>query len=159
MSITPCLWFNHNALEAAQFYVGLFPNSRILAEVPAGGDNPSTKQGQVLMVEVELDGQRLTLLNGGPQFPFTEAISLQFPCATQELADHFYDALIADGGEESQCGWLKDRFGLSWQVYPEQMGQYIGGSDAAGAARAMAAMLDMRRIDLDVLRRAYEGAA
>lgn len=157
MSITPCLWFNHNALEAARFYTGLFPNSRILSEVPAGGDNPSTKAGDVLMVEVELDGLRLTLLNGGPEFPFTEAISLQYPCASQVEADRYYDALTADGGAESMCGWLKDKYGLSWQVYPADMGKYLGGSDPEGAARAMAAMLQMHRIDLETLRLAYEG--
>ena len=157
MPITPCLWFNHNAVEAAHFYTSLFPNSQLLTEVPASGDNPSTQQGEILMVEVILDGQRLTLLNGGPQFPFTEAISMQYPCESQESADYFYDALIADGGQVSQCGWLKDKFGLSWQVYPSAMGDYLGGSDPEGAARAMAAMLDMQRIDLEALRRAYLG--
>lgn len=158
MSITPCLWYNYNAIEAAYFYAEIFPNSRILTEVPAPGDNPSTQAGDILMVEVELDGLRLTLLNGGPHFTFNEAISLQYPCESQESADHFYDALIADGGAESQCGWLKDKFGLSWQVYPAAMGDYLGGSDPEGAARAMAAMLEMRRIDLETLRLAYEGA-
>lgn len=158
MAITPCLWFNHNAVEAAHFYVGLLPNSRILSEVPAPGDNPSTQAGDVLMVEVELDGQRLTLLNGGPHFPLTEAVSLQMPCDSQADADHYWDALIADGGAPSQCGWLKDKFGLSWQVYPAEMGQYLGGPDADGAARAMAAMLQMQRIDVAMLRKAYEGA-
>lgn len=159
MPITPCLWFNHNAVEAAHFYTQLFPNSRIFTEVPSAGDNPSTSRGEVLMVEVEIDGQRLTLLNGGPQFPFTEAISLQYPCDSQESADHFYNALIADGGVENQCGWLKDKFGLSWQVYPAQMGEYLGGPDPEGAARAMAAMLEMKRIDLAELKRAYEAAS
>ena len=157
MSITPCLWFNNNAVEAATFYTSLFPNSRLLTEIPAPGDNPSTKAGDVMMVDVELDGQRLTLLNGGPQFPFTEAVSFVFPCASQADADHYYDALVADGGEEGQCGWLKDRFGLSWQVIPAEMGKYLGSSDPEGAARAMQAMLQMRRIDLETLRRAYEG--
>lgn len=157
MSITPCLWFNHNAVEAAHFYVDLIPNSQLLTEVPSPSDNPSTKAGEVLMVEVVLDGQRLTLLNGGPAFPLSEAVSLQFPCDSQESADRYYDALIADGGAESMCGWLKDKFGLSWQVYPADMGKYLGGSDAEGAARAMQAMLQMHRIDLETLRRAYEG--
>ena len=157
MSITPCLWFNHNAVEAAHFYTQLFPNSRLLTEVPAAGDNPSTSQGDVLMVEIELDGQRLTLLNGGPHFTLNEAFSLQFPCESQAIADHFYDALVADGGSEGQCGWLKDKFGLSWQVYPAEMGNYLGGSDADGAARAMGAMLKMKRIDVAALKAAYEG--
>ncbi len=157
MPITPCLWFNHNALEAAHFYASLFPNSRIIEETRAAGDNPSTQRGEILLVEVELNGQRLTLLNGGPHFTLTEAISLQFPCASQEEADAYYDALVADGGETSMCGWLKDKFGLSWQVYPQEMGAYIGGSDPEGSARAMAAMLEMHRIDLEALKAAYYG--
>jgi predicted 3-demethylubiquinone-9 3-methyltransferase (glyoxalase superfamily) len=157
MPITPCLWFNQNALEAAHFYASLFPNSRIIEQTPAAADYPSTQRGEILLVEVELDGQRLTLLNGGPHYTLTEAISLQFPCASQELADRYYDALMTDGGEASMRGWLKDRFGLSWQVYPQEMGAYIGGSDPEGAARAMAAMLTMQRIDLDVLRAALNG--
>ena len=158
MTITPCIWFNHNAVEAAHFYARTLPNSRVLTETAAPGDNPSTKAGDPLMVEVDLDGLRLTLLNGGPMFPHTEAFSLQVPCASQAEADHLYDALTADGGEPSQCGWLKDKFGMSWQVYPAQMGEYLGGPDAEGAARAMAAMLEMQRIDLDAIRQAYIGA-
>ena len=155
--VTPCLWFNYDAVEAANFYVSLFPNSRIIEETRAAGDNPSTKRGDVLLVEVEIDGQHLTLLNGGPHFTLTEAFSLQFPCPSQAEADHFYDALLSDGGEASMCGWLKDKFGLSWQVYPQEMVSYVGGSDPEGAARAMAAMLKMQRIDLKVLRAAYLG--
>ena len=157
MAVTPCVWFNHDALEAARFYVEVLPNSRIISEVPAGGDNPSTKAGEILFLEVELDGQRLTLLNGGPQFPHTQAFSLQVPCATQEQSDALFDALIAGGGAASQCGWLTDRFGLSWQVFPAAMGEYLNGPDPEGAARAMAAMLTMVRIDLEGLRVAYEG--
>ena len=157
MPITSCIWFNHNAVAAAHFYTNLFPNSELLSEVPSPGDNPSTSQGEVLMVEVLLDGQRLTLLNGGPQFPPSEAFSLQYPCESQESADYFYNALVADGGEVSQCGWLKDKFGISWQVYPAAMGDYLGGPDPEGAARAMAAMLQMQRIDLEALRLAYLG--
>lgn len=157
MSLTPCIWCNHNAVEMAHFYAGIFPNSRVLTETAAPGDNPSTKQGEPLMVDVELDGLRLTLLNGGPQFPHTEAFSLTFPCESQAEADRYYDALIADGGESGRCGWLKDKFGFSWQVFPAAMGHYLGGSDAEGAARAMQAMLTMDRINLEELRRAYEG--
>jgi predicted 3-demethylubiquinone-9 3-methyltransferase (glyoxalase superfamily) len=156
MPITPCLWFDHNAVEAAAFYVDVVPNSRIISQVPAGGDNPSTKAGETLVVEVDLDGQRLTLLNGGPQFPHTQAFSLQVPCATQAESDAIFDALIAGGGAASQCGWLTDRFGLSWQVFPAAMGEYLNGPDPDGAARAMAAMLQMVRIDLEGLRLAYE---
>jgi predicted 3-demethylubiquinone-9 3-methyltransferase (glyoxalase superfamily) len=156
MPITPCLWSNLNAEEMANFYVGLFPNSSVKNTMRAAADNPSVSQGAVLSVEIEIDGLSLTLLNGGAQFPFTEAFSLQYPCASQEVADYFYDALIADGGQESMCGWLKDKFGVSWQVYPQQLGDYVGGPNPEGAARAMAAMLSMRRIDLEALRRAYE---
>ena len=144
MPITPCLWFNHNAVEAAAFYAAIFPNSRILTEVPAGGDNPSTKSGDVLMVELELDGLRLTLLNGGPQFTFNEAISFVISCESQDEVDYFWDRLIDGGGEESQCGWLKDRFGVSWQVVPTELPRYLAGG-------AWPALMDMGRIDIATL--------
>jgi predicted 3-demethylubiquinone-9 3-methyltransferase (glyoxalase superfamily) len=154
--IRPCLWFDGRAQEAAEFYVSLFPNSRIDVVSPAPGDNPSTKAGEALLVWFVLDGQRYIALNGGPQFPFTEAVSLQIDCDGQAEVDRYWAALVEGGGEHSMCGWLKDRFGLSWQVVPRQMGDYLGGPDPAGAARAMAAMLRMQKIDLEGLRRAYE---
>jgi len=157
MPITPCLWTNHNAQEMAEFYVGLFPDSHIVDAMDAAADNPSVPRAQTLLVEIEIAGQRLTLLNGGPQFPFTEAFSLQYPCSSQEEADFFYDALIAHGGEPSMCGWLKDRFGLSWQVYPAELKDYVSGPDAEGSARAMQAMLTMQRINVSELRSAYLG--
>lgn len=154
--ITPCLWFDGQAEEAAELYVSLFPNSHVDAINRAPGDNPSGSEGSVLMVGFTLDGRRFTALNGGPQFPFTEAISLEIDCADQAEVDRFWDALTADGGEPGQCGWCKDQFGLSWQVVPRQMGEYLGGADPDGARRAMQAMLAMGRIDIEGLRAAYE---
>jgi predicted 3-demethylubiquinone-9 3-methyltransferase (glyoxalase superfamily) len=157
--LTPCLWFDHNAEEAAEFYVTLFPDSRIDEVSAAPGDNPSTRAGEVLLVRFTLAGQPFVGVNGGPRFPFTEAVSFQIDCADQAEVDRYWDALVAGGGEHSMCGWLKDRFGLSWQVVPRQMGDYLGGPDPAGAARAMAAMLQMQKLDVERLREAYEGVA
>lgn len=157
MAISICLWFDGVAEEAAEFYCSTVRNSRILARVDAPGDNPSTRGGELLMVQFDLDGTRFTALNGGPQFRHSEAVSIELPCDTQEEADHYWEALIVDGGEHSMCGWLKDRFGVSWQVVPTQMGEYLGGPDAEGRERAMAAMLTMQRLDVSGLRKAYEG--
>ena len=121
-------------------------------------DNPSVNEGAVLLVRFTLAGQPLLALNGGPQFRFTEAVSLQIDCADQDEVDHFWEGLIAGGGEHGQCGWLKDRFGLSWQVIPREMQQYLGGPDPDGARRAMQAMLEMQRLVIADLRTAYEGA-
>jgi predicted 3-demethylubiquinone-9 3-methyltransferase (glyoxalase superfamily) len=155
--ITPNLWFDGRAEEAALFYTSIFPDSQIdhLARSPA--DNPSTKTGEVLLVTFTLSGQRLVGINGGPQFPFTEAVSFQIDCGDQSEVDHYWGALVEGGGEHGQCGWLKDRFGLSWQVVPREMADYLGGPDPAGAARAMEAMLAMQRLDVGKLREAYEG--
>jgi predicted 3-demethylubiquinone-9 3-methyltransferase (glyoxalase superfamily) len=155
--ITPTLWFDGTAEEAARFYTGLFPDSPIEAVHRAPAANPSTAAGEVLLVTFTLAGQRFTGLNGGPQFSFTEAVSFQVDCADQAEVDRYWDALVEGGGEHGPCGWLKDRFGLSWQVVPRQLGDYIGGPDSAGAARAMAAMLRMQKIDIAALRAAYEG--
>lgn len=157
--ITPNLWFDDNAEEAAAFYVSLIPNSSVDLVQRAPGDNPSTKAGEVLLVQFTLDGQAFTGINGGPLFKFTEAVSFAIDCETQAEADRLWEALIEGGGEHSQCGWLKDRFGLSWQVVPREMGLYLGGPDPEGAARAMAAMLKMQRLDVAALRAAYEGTA
>ena len=121
-------------------------------------DNPSVNEGAVLLVRFTLAGQPLLALNGGPQFRFTEAVSLQIDCADQDEVDHFWEGLIAGGGEHGQCGWLKDRFGLSWQVIPREMHQYLGGPNPDGARRAMQAMLEMQRLVVADLRKAYEGA-
>jgi predicted 3-demethylubiquinone-9 3-methyltransferase (glyoxalase superfamily) len=155
--ITPNLWFDGQAEEAALFYTSLFPDSRVDMVSRSPGDNPSTKAGEVLLVSFTLAGQPFTGINGGPQFPFTEAVSFQIDCADQAEADRYWEALIEDGGEHGQCGWLKDRFGVSWQVVPREMGDYLGGPDPAGAARAMEAMLRMTRLDVAALREAYEG--
>lgn len=154
--ITPNLWFDGRAEEAAQFYTSLFPDSRIDDVSRAPGDNPSTKAGEVLLVTFTLAGQRFVGINGGPQFPFTEAVSFQIDCEDQGEVDRYWDALVEDGGEHGQCGWLKDRFGMSWQVVPREIGSYLGGPDPAGAARAMEAMLKMQKLDVAKLREAYE---
>jgi predicted 3-demethylubiquinone-9 3-methyltransferase (glyoxalase superfamily) len=155
--ITPSLWFDGRAEEAATFYSSIFPDSRIDAISRSPSDNPSTEAGEVLLVSFTLAGEQFVGINGGPQFPFTEAVSFQIDCADQAEVDHYWEALMEGGGEPGQCGWLKDRFGLSWQVVPREMGAYLGGPDAAGAARAMEAMLRMEKLDVAKLREAYEG--
>jgi len=155
--ITPNFWFDGTAEEAAEFYVSLFPNSSVDGVHRAAGDNPSTDEGKPLVVYFTLDGRPYAGINGGPMFTFTEAVSLSISCADQAETDYYWNALIADGGEPGQCGWLKDRFGLSWQVIPKQLGEYLGGSDADGARRAMEAMLEMTKLDVEGLRKAYAG--
>ncbi len=154
--ISPCLWFDGVAEEAASMYVGLFPDSEVLEVTRAGGDTPSNAAGDVMLVRFRLRGQTYTALNGGPMFQFSEAVSFAIECSSQEEADHYWDALC-DGGEPGRCGWLKDRFVLSWQVIPPGLGDWLGGPDAAGAGRAMQAMLGMSRLDIAALRAAYEG--
>ncbi len=155
--ITPCLWFDGCAEEAARFYVGLLPGSGIDAVIPAPATNPSTPEGAVLLVRFHLGDRPFIALNGGPRFSFTEAISFQIEVPGQAEVDRLWEGLVAGGGEHSACGWLKDRFGLSWQVIPAGMGDLIAGPDADGARRAMTAMLEMSRIDLAALARAYAG--
>ncbi|WP_312856683.1 VOC family protein [Arthrobacter mobilis] len=133
----------------------LFPNSRILAVTRYGPAGPGP-EGRVMTVSFELDGREYVALNGGPQFTFTEAVSFQIPCGSQAEVDRYWDALSA-GGEEGQCGWLKDRFGLSWQVVPVLLPELLGGQDTAGAQRAMQAMLQMKKLDIAALQRAYDG--
>jgi predicted 3-demethylubiquinone-9 3-methyltransferase (glyoxalase superfamily) len=155
--ITPNLWFDGNAEEAAQFYVSLLPDSRIDNVYRSPADNPSTPAGAVLLVDFTVAGQKFTGINGGPQFPFTEAVSFMIECQDQAEVDRLWAALIDGGGSPGQCGWLKDRFGLSWQVIPRQMGELLGDPDRERAGRAMEAMLQMSKIDLAALRRAFEG--
>ena len=157
-SLTPCLFFNRTAVEAAELYVSVLPDSHIDSIARTPSDTPFTKAGDVLSVQFTLLGQPFVAINGGADFPFTEAVSFQVHCDTQAEVDRYWDALLAGGGVESRCGWLKDRFGLSWQVIPSKMTDYIGGPDPEGAARAMQAMLAMAKLDLDAMRRAYEGA-
>lgn len=155
--IAPCLWFDGQAEQAAEFYTSLFPDSRIDSVSRAPADNPSTPAGAVLFVSFTLAGQQYIAVNGGPQFPFSEAVSFQIDCADQAEVDRYWDALVQGGGEHSMCGWLKDRFGLSWQVIPRELGLFLGGPDPEGAARAMEAMLQMQKLDVSKLREAYEG--
>jgi predicted 3-demethylubiquinone-9 3-methyltransferase (glyoxalase superfamily) len=156
-TITPCLWFDGQAEEAARFYTSLFPDSRVDKVVPAAADNPSTRAGEVLTVEFTIAGNHYIGLNGGPEFPFTEAISLYVDCKDQAEVDHYWDALMQGGGTPSVCGWLKDRFGLSWQVIPRQLNEMLESPDRPAAARAMEAMLKMEKIEVEKLREAFEG--
>ncbi len=154
--ISPNLWFDSEAEQAAEFYCSLFDNSRILSitRYPEGSPGPA---GNVMTVEFELDGQRFVAINGGPQFQFDEAVSFEISCADQAEVDSYWEKLT-DGGEEGQCGWLKDRFGLSWQVTPAGMGEVFADPDPERAQRAMQAMLKMSKLDVEELRRAADAA-
>lgn len=153
-----CLWFDGRAREAALFYTSIFPDSHIDDNWLAPTDTPGNKQGEEIVVNFKIFGRNFIGLNGGPQFPHSEAISFQIPCESQEEIDKYWELLIADGGQESQCGWLKDKFGISWQVTSPEMMKYLGGSDPAGAERATKAMLTMKKIDLAEMKKAYETA-
>ena len=160
--IRPCLWFADQAEEAARFYTGIFPNSRITAisRYPeAGQEIHGRPAGSVMTVVFELDGQPFMALNGGPVFTFNEAVSLEVRCKGQEEVDRYWERL-GEGGDPraQQCGWLKDRYGLSWQVVPEGMEEMLRDEKSPGAKRAMSALLQMKKPDLNALRRAYEGA-
>ncbi|MGZ8284713.1 MAG: VOC family protein [Allosphingosinicella sp.] len=155
--VTPVLWFNRNAEDAANFYVSLLPDSRIDKVVRSPADNPSMKEGGVLVVDFTLAGRKYSGLNGGPAFPFTEAVSFMILCEDQEEVDRLWDALLAGGGRPSECGWLKDRFGLSWQITPKALLDMIASDDRDAARRAMEAMMTMAKLDLPTLRRAFEG--
>ncbi len=157
--ITPNFWFDGRAEEAAAFYTSVFPDSHVDEVVRSAADNPSTKAGEVLLVTFTLARQPFTGVNGGPGFPFTEAVSFVVDCDDQAEVDRYWDALVEGGGSHGPCGWLKDRFWLSWQVVPREMGDYLNGPDPAGAARAMQAMLAMQKLDVAQLRDAYEGNA
>ena len=151
----PCLWFDGQAEDAAKHYTSIFPNSSIGDITRYGPDMPPPmKEGDVLTVDFTLDGQPYTALNGGPQFRFNESISFQIVCKDQEESDRFYDRLV-DGGEESMCGWLKDKFGVSWQVVPKQLEEIFGDYSTAGSQRAVAAMLKMKKLDIRGLQQAY----
>jgi predicted 3-demethylubiquinone-9 3-methyltransferase (glyoxalase superfamily) len=154
----PFLWFDGQAEEAAAHYVSIFPNSGILAVSRYGPDTPDTPgtEGQVMTVNFSLDGQEYVGLNGGPQFPFTEAISFQIPTADQAETDHYWNRLT-EGGQESRCGWLKDRFGVSWQVVPTALMEALADPDPERAQRAMQAMLGMGKIDIAAIQRAAQG--
>lgn len=154
--ITPNLWFDGDAAEAAEFYCSVFPNSRITETAFYGPDEPGP-EGTVVTVAFELDGNPFIGINGGPQFPQTEAVSFLVPCPTQADVDYYWDALIAGGGAPSQCGWLKDRFGVSWQVVPDGLDALVRSDDAAARSRAVQAMLKMTKLDIAELERAAAG--
>lgn len=154
--ITTFLWFDHQAEEAAGFYTSVFKNSKI-NQVSRYGDAGPGPKGTAMTVTFTLEGQDFIALNGGPLFKFTEAISLYVNCETQEEVDTLWDTLIAGGGAPSQCGWLKDKYGLSWQIIPSALQRTIGGSDKAGAGRAMQAMMKMQKINIKALEDAYAG--
>lgn len=157
MNLTTCLWFNGNAREAANFYASIFPDSSVQDNWIAPTDTPGNKQGEEIVVNFRIFGRDFIGLNGGPQFKHSEAISFQIPCSNQDEIDRYWNLLTTDGGQESQCGWLKDKFGISWQVTSPEMMKYLGGSDPEGSKRATEAMLKMTKIDLAQMRRAYEG--
>lgn len=143
--ISTCLWFDNQGAEAAEFYTSVFDNSRIISATP-------------ITVEFQLEGRDFLALNGGPEFNFTEAVSLVVDCSSQDEVDRYWEALTADGGEESRCGWLKDKYGLSWQIVPSVLSELLTGPDAEGAQRATEAMLRMRKLDIAELERAYRGS-
>lgn len=159
--ITPCLWFDGQAQEAAEFYIAIFRNSKIVKVVrygEAGHDVHGKPAGTIMVVAFELDGQPFTALNGGPMFKFNEAISFQIDCETQEEVDYYWDKLSKGGDERAQqCGWLKDKYGLSWQVVPRALPEMMSDPDPAKSGRVMEAMLRMKKIDIDELKRAYAG--
>ena len=155
--ITPNLWFDDNGKEAAEYYVSVFPNSKITNVTHYGEAGPG-EPGSVLTVSFVLDGTPFTIINGGPQFTFDEAVSFEISCADQAEIDYYWDTLTGDGGEESQCGWLKDKFGLSWQVVPEGWEAMFDDADPARANRAMQAMFGMQKLDIAALEAAADGA-
>lgn len=159
--ISPCLWFDSEAEEAAELYTSIFPDSKITSVLrypDAGEEMHGAKPGSVMAVDFELKGAPLSALNGGPLFKFNEAISLQVACETQKEIDYYWEKLGEGGDPEArQCGWLKDRFGLSWQVFPAELNEWLGDSDRDKAARVMTVMLKMKKLDLAELKRAHEG--
>jgi predicted 3-demethylubiquinone-9 3-methyltransferase (glyoxalase superfamily) len=158
--ITPCLWYDGNAQEAAKFYASIFKESEIgktSKNDEASAAATGQPEGSVLVVEFAIAGQKFVGLNRGPHFKFSEGISFMIDCKDQAEVDYFWSRLTADGGQESQCGWLKDKFGLSWQVVPSVMSDLVSGPDPEGSKRAMAAMMKMKKIDIQKIQDAYDG--
>lgn len=155
-SLTPCLWFDTEGEDSANFYTSIFPNSKIL-DISRYGSAGPRPEGTVMTVSFELDGQKFLALNGGPQFTFSEAISFQVSCKNQEEVDHYWSKL-SEGGETGPCGWLKDKFGLSWQIVPTALPELLGDPDKEKAQRVMAAMLEMKKIQIDELEAAAQAA-
>lgn len=160
--ISPCLWFDGKAEEAANLYVSIFPNSRIVDishYTDVGREQHGQKPGSVMTVAVELEGQSFLGLNAGPMYKFSEAVSFIIYCDTQAEVDRYWSALTADGGEPGPCGWLKDKFGLSWQVTPTKLLKMVTSEEKTKAGRAMGAMMQMKKIDIAKIEAAYEGRA
>ena len=154
--ITPFLWFDNQAEAAANFYVSVFKNSKVNGMTHYTGEEPVGQKGAVMTVDFELDGQQFVALNGGPRFKFTEAVSFVINCETQAEIDYYWEKLTADGGEEVQCGWLADKYGLSWQVVPAKFfEEWV--KDAAGLQRVMQALMQMTKVDVATLQKAYDG--
>lgn len=152
--IVPCLWFDGKAREAAEFYAATFPDSHVTSRFASPADNPSTRQGDEIVVEFTVLGQPFMGLNGGPMFKFTEAVSFQVFTDTQEETDRYWNAITGNGGQESECGWCKDRWGLSWQIVPRALMDGMSDPDPAAAKRVMEAMMTMRKIDIAAIERA-----
>ena len=155
--ITPCLWYDGTAEDAAKLYASVFPDSSVDGVHRAPADYPSGKAGDVLTVDFTVMGMKFMGLNGGPMFKFDEAVSFQIHTKDQEETDRYWNALIADGGAPSECGWLKDKFGLSWQITPKALSDMMTSTDPAASKRAMEAMMTMSRIDIAKLERAFKG--
>jgi predicted 3-demethylubiquinone-9 3-methyltransferase (glyoxalase superfamily) len=158
--LTPFLWFDNNAEEAVNFYVSIFKNAtvgKITRYTGAGAQAAGRPEGSVMTIDFQLEGQKFAAINGGPHFKFTEAISFVVNCESQEEVDYFWNKLTADGGQESQCAWLKDKYGLSWQIVPRVLMEMLGDKDPQKAQRVMEAMLQMKKIDIATLQRAYDG--
>jgi predicted 3-demethylubiquinone-9 3-methyltransferase (glyoxalase superfamily) len=155
--ITPCLWFDGNAEEAAKLYASIFPDSSVDAVHRSPSDYPSGKAGDVLTVDFTVMGMKFMGLNGGPMFKFDEAVSFQVHTEDQEETDRYWNAIIANGGAPSACGWCKDKFGLSWQITPKQLSEMMTSPDKAASKRAMEAMMEMGKIDIATLERAFKG--
>jgi predicted 3-demethylubiquinone-9 3-methyltransferase (glyoxalase superfamily) len=155
--IKPCIVYADNAEEAINFYVSLFPNSKVLSVQRAEADNGPVKKGQVLGATFQLDGREYLTFDGGPTFTFTEGFSLMVTCKDQAEVDKYWNAFTANGGEEGPCGWCKDRFGLSWQIVPEVLTEMLGDSQHGDSQAALAAMLKMKKLDIAELQRAYKG--
>ncbi|MFT3839238.1 MAG: VOC family protein [Myxococcaceae bacterium] len=157
-TITPFLWFTHQAEEAANFYCSVFKNSKVTQVTHAAADNPSNKKGEVMTVAFKLDGNPFVALNGGKQgWDFNESVSFVINCETQKDVDHYWEKLTSGGGKESQCGWCKDKYGVSWQVVPAGLADVLGDKDPARAQRAVQAMLKMKKLDLEAMKRAANG--
>ena len=154
--ITPFLWFNDQAEEAMKFYISIFKNSKV-GKVARYGDAGPGPKGSVMTASFELDGQEFTALNGGPHFKFTEAVSFVVNCEDQKEIDYYWTKLTSEGGQESQCGWLKDKFGLSWQIVPKILGKLLSDADPSRSQRVMQALMPMKKLIIDDLQKAYDG--